>query len=116
MGDPVKLLTTTPLGNQIEITVKRWFQSRELWVQASSLVLIVAPIITSQIGGLGLSSSAVFAWTIIVAVLNFGATQYLHSTSQTIVMGKDAYRAAKDEAQTVASEASLGDQPSAGQT
>jgi hypothetical protein len=85
---PVTLITQTPVGNEIEIRLRRWFQTREFWVNLAGWVATVGPIALTMLGTLNLSAVALFIWTIVLQTMLFAANQFLKNTSKSIVVDK----------------------------
>lgn len=86
--EPVKLVTQTPVGNYLEITIKRWFQTREFWVNLTGWVATVFPIALGLLGTLNLGPLAFVIWTIALQTIMFAANAYLKNTSKSVVVSK----------------------------
>lgn len=86
--EPVKLVTQTPVGNYIEVTLKRWFQTREFWWNGAAWVASLFPVLLQLLGTLNLSPWAFVAWTAFLHTSMFAANQYLKNTSKSMVVSK----------------------------
>jgi hypothetical protein len=102
MADPVKITAATPQGNAIDLTFKRWFQTREFWISAGTIVAVITPIAIDKIDTLGFSPRTTTYLLIALIVVRELIGMRLKAVSKTIVLGKDDYHAVKDEAQTAA--------------
>jgi len=85
---PVQFITKTPVGNEIEIRLRRWFQTREFWLNLAGWVASIFPIMLQLLGTLNLSPWAFVIWTVTLQTALFFANQYLKNTSKSIVVDK----------------------------
>lgn len=85
---PVTLITRTALGNTVELTIKRWFQTREFWVNSAGWAVTVLPTALTLINAVGLTPIALLVWSLTIQSVLFAANQYLKNTSRSVVVNK----------------------------
>jgi hypothetical protein len=77
-----------------EVTVMRWFHSKEIWTYIAGLVLNIGPIVLQGLGTLGLPPSTLLIYLMIVNALVYSAGIYNKNQSSAVIGSKDDVAAA----------------------
>lgn len=77
------------------VQVKRWFHSKEVWLNIASAVTAAATLALSQLSTLGLSPGRLFFWSLALTfVVNIGNI-FLRLKSNSVVGSKEQVEAVK---------------------
>ena len=71
------------------MTLIRWFESKQNWVNILTVVLGASTFALAQIGMLGLTQTVAYGATVALMLVNGGIQLYLKNTSTSIVGSKD---------------------------
>lgn len=93
---PVKFVTVTPVGNAIEMHLKRWWQTREFWVSLATIIGVIMPFAIANLDKLELGNRSWFAVMIVLLCIREVIGLYLKNTSTSVVVSKPEMEAAKE--------------------